>query len=115
MCLLGQKYYFLWKQVFFGENMVFGETWFLVKHGFCENMVFTGEPMRGLEMIMWSEGQWEASQLIITGGDIPHTYKHCDSMTDPAQSINQFYSRNANQLGQLDYIARQFSGALGPI
>ena len=27
-------------------------------------MVFTGEPMRGLELIMWSQGQWEALKSI---------------------------------------------------
>ena len=44
-----------------------------------------GGPMRGLELIMWSQGQWEASEKTAPDGAHRQTSGHGDSMTNSAQ------------------------------
>ena len=58
-----------------------------------------GWPMRGLELIMWSEGQWEASNKITMKGD----KKHMDiATTRPKRPKGRFgenwYGNNCTNL-----------------
>ena len=38
--------------------------------------------MRGLELILWSQGQWEASEKTASNGADKHTNKHTDGHRD---------------------------------
>ena len=45
------------------------------------NFFFLGRLIRGWDLIMWTEGQWEASKKIAWEGDIRQTNKHTDMST----------------------------------
>ena len=44
-----------------------------------------GWPIRGLELIMWSQGKWGASKKTASNGANRQTDRHRDSMTESAQ------------------------------
>ena len=52
-------------------------------------------PMRGRDLIMWPEGQWEALQEVTWKGAYPKEDGHCDSMKESAKG--RFFEKIASK------------------
>ena len=64
-------------------------------------VVKEGWPMRGLELIMWSEAQWEASKKVTWKGDRKQKDGHRDYLTNSAQRavlVKTYLSQRARKL-----------------
>ena len=73
-----------------------------------------GWPMRGRDLVMWSEGQWEASKKTAWEGD-KHTNKHTDKRTSRlleriglrADSLKSVINKSSILTGDIDMFVRR--------